>query len=203
MPATPKPPADAPAVRYADNVRADFMDRSKAKSGAEDTLPGGAHARGVGSDRGKTADYEKTEWHTADGKKHALKDYAGRKVVLYFYPKDNTPGCTTEACDFRDNMKRLARQDVVVLGVSPDSAASHVKFRDKFDLNFTLLSDPDKKMMAKYGAFGEKTMYGKKTMGVIRSTFLIDEKGKVLHVWPNVKAKGHVDKVLEKLAELG
>ena len=131
----------------------------------------------------------------AEGKKHALKDYLGKWVVLYFYPKDDTPGCTVEACDFRDEMETLADRGAVVLGVSPDSAASHGKFRLKHKLNFTLLSDPDKTMMTKYGAWGEKTLYGKKSLGVIRSTFLIDPKGKVAHVWANVKAKGHVAQV--------
>jgi peroxiredoxin Q/BCP len=135
----------------------------------------------------------------SDGTRHALKDYLGKQVVLYFYPKDNTSGCTTEACDFRDNMKRLAKHDTVVLGVSPDSEASHRKFSDKYELNFTLLADPDRQVLAKYGAYGEKTLYGKQVMGVIRSTFLIDEQGKIAHVWPKVRVKGHVDQVLEKL----
>jgi len=132
-------------------------------------------------------------------KKHALKDYLGKKVVVYFYPKDDTPGCTTEACDFRDSLDTLGDQGVAVLGISADSSASHQKFADKYKLNFTLLSDPDKKVMEAYGAWGEKTLYGKKSIGVIRSTFLIDDKGRVAHVWANVKAKGHVAQVLAKL----
>lgn len=128
-------------------------------------------------------------------RKFSLKDLKGKKVVLYFYPKDNTPGCTQEACDFRDNMARL-RKDAVVLGVSPDSIESHKKFRDKFGLEFPLLSDTEKTVANAYGAWGEKTLYGKKSMGLIRSTFLIDEKGTVIKAWRKVKVAGHVDEVL-------
>ncbi len=131
-----------------------------------------------------------------------LSDYTGQWVVLYFYPKDNTPGCTTEACDFTDSLKDFEKLNAVVLGVSPDSTESHRKFIDKQNLKITLLSDPNKKVLEKYGAWGTKKMYGKETKGVIRSTFLIDPKGKVAHQWSNVRAKGHVDKVHEKLAEL-
>ena len=134
-----------------------------------------------------------------DGKKHRLSDYLGQKVVLYFYPRDNTPGCTTEACDFRDNMNRLKQKGTVVFGVSKDSIASHEKFIAKHDLNFVLLSDEDTKVHEKYGAWGEKSMYGKKFMGCIRSTFLIDEKGKLVKAWNKVKVKGHVDDVLETI----
>ena len=137
-----------------------------------------------------------------DGKKHKLADHAGQKVVVYFYPRDSTPGCTTEACDFRDAMERLTAHGAVVYGVSKDSIASHEKFRDKYDLNFVLLSDPKLEVHEKYGAYGEKTMYGKKTQGVIRSTFLIDEAGKVAKAWRNVRAKGHVEKVIEALEKL-
>lgn len=129
----------------------------------------------------------------------ALKDYKGKKVVLYFYPKDNTPGCTTEACDFRDNFSRAAGKDVQVLGVSPDKIASHKKFREKQSLNFPLLSDIDREVAAAYGAFGEKKSYGKTTLGIIRSTFLIDEKGKIKEAWYGVKVKDHVDEVVEAL----
>ena len=128
-------------------------------------------------------------------KRFSLKDLKGKKVVLYFYPKDNTPGCTQEACDFRDNMARL-KKDALVLGVSPDSIESHKKFRDKFGLEFPLLSDADKAAAVAFGAWGEKVMYGKKGMGLIRSTFLIDEKGVVVKAWRKVKVEGHVDEVL-------
>ena len=138
-----------------------------------------------------------------DGKLHKLADHKGERVVLYFYPRDMTPGCTTEACDFRDNLARLKKAGAVVYGVSKDSIASHEKFRDKHELNFVLLSDDKLDVHKKYGAFGEKTMYGKKVEGVIRSTFLIDEKGKIAKAWRNVKVGGHVDKVLEALKGLG
>jgi len=126
----------------------------------------------------------------------SLKGFKGKKVVLYFYPKDNTPGCTTEACDFRDNMARLLKTGAVVLGVSPDSVKSHAGFREKHSLSFPLLSDPDKEVALAYGAYGEKKTYGKTSMGIIRSTFLIDERGKVEKAWRSVKVKGHVDEVL-------
>ncbi len=139
----------------------------------------------------------------AKGKKMtlSLNDLKGKKVVLYFYPRDNTPGCTTEACDFRDSMARLCKAKATVLGVSPDKPETHVKFRDKQSLNFTLLSDTDKKVAEKYGAYGEKKLYGKVSMGIIRSTFIIDEKGKLEKVWSKVKVKGHVDEVLAALKE--
>tara|TARA_B100000315_G_scaffold254696_1_gene296312 strand:+ start:1851 stop:2318 length:468 start_codon:yes stop_codon:yes gene_type:complete len=130
-------------------------------------------------------------------KDFTLKDFRGNKIILYFYPKDNTPGCTVEACDFRDNFKSLSNNGVVIMGVSPDSVNSHKKFREKQELNFALLSDPEKKVATKYGAFGEKKMYGKVTKGIIRSTFLINESGQIEKKWSNVKAKGHVEKVLE------
>ena len=132
-------------------------------------------------------------------KEISLKDFKGKKVFLYFYPRDNTPGCTTQACDFRDNFKALTKQGIAIVGASPDSVASHEKFREKQGLNFTLLSDPEKKLAEKYGAYGEKKNYGKVTKGIIRSTFLINEKGKVEKAWRNVKAKGHVEKILTAL----
>jgi thioredoxin-dependent peroxiredoxin len=138
-----------------------------------------------------------------DGEKHKLSDHAGKRVVLYFYPRDLTPGCTTQACDFRDNLARISKAGAVVYGVSKDSLASHDKFRDKHELNFVLLSDPDLAVHKKYGAFGKKVSYGKETEGVIRSTFLIDGDGKIARAWKNVKAKGHIDKVLAALDELG
>ncbi len=136
----------------------------------------------------------------SDGKRHSLADQRGKRVVVYFYPRDDTPGCTVEACDFRDNMARIGSAGAVVYGVSKDSLASHDKFRDKYRLNFTLLSDADRAVHEAYGAWGKKTLYGKVTEGVIRSTFLIDEKGTVERAWYNVKAKGHVDQVLGALA---
>jgi len=135
-----------------------------------------------------------------DGNKVALKDLAGKNVILYFYPKDDTPGCTKEACGFRDLWKQIEKQNAVVLGVSPDDGASHRKFVDKYGLPFTLLCDPDRKVMEKYGAYGEKMMYGKKTTGVIRSTVWIGTDGKVVKHWRRVaKAADHPQKVLEAL----
>jgi peroxiredoxin Q/BCP len=136
----------------------------------------------------------------ASGKKVSLSDFAGQHVVLYFYPRDDTPGCTKEACGFRDDMKKYEKLNAVVIGISPDGAESHAKFAKKFRLPFTLLSDPDKKVMTKYGAFGEKMMYGKKTQGVIRSTVWIGPDGKVRKHWRKVpKAADHPAKVLEAL----
>jgi len=135
-----------------------------------------------------------------DGKKVALADFAGHDVVLYFYPKDDTPGCTKEACGFRDAWKELVKSKVAVLGVSADGAESHRKFIAKYKLPFPLLSDPDRTVMKKYGAYGEKTMYGKKTMGVIRSTVWIGPDGKVRKHWARVaKAEEHPERVLEAL----
>lgn len=139
----------------------------------------------------------------SDGKKHAIKDYLGKRVVIYFYPRDNTPGCTKEACGFRDLDKEIAGLNTVVLGVSKDSLKSHDKFIADFKLPFTLLSDPDTKMMAKYGAWGEKVLYGKKSIGCIRSTVIVDEKGKVIKHWRKVpEAATHPQKVLEILQGL-
>lgn len=131
----------------------------------------------------------------------SLSDYRGKKVVLYFYPKDNTSGCTQEACDFRDGHGRVIAAGAVVLGVSPDSIKSHDGFKLKYQLPFALLSDPDHKVAELYGAWGEKKMYGKSYMGIIRSTFIIDEEGMITRVFPKVTVKGHVDEVLEALAE--
>jgi peroxiredoxin Q/BCP len=122
--------------------------------------------------------------------------------VLYFYPKDDTPGCTTEACEFTDGIEAFAGLEAEVLGCSPDSPASHRKFMTKHGLKVRLLSDPEHAVMVRYGAWGEKTMYGKKTTGAIRSTVLIDPAGRVAHRWPNVKAAGHAERVREKLTEL-
>ena len=138
-----------------------------------------------------------------DGKKHALKDYAGKTLVLYFYPKDNTPGCTKEACGFRDHHKAVHKSGAVVLGVSRDSLASHQKFIADFKLPFVLLSDPDASVMRTYGAWGKKQMYGKTVEGTIRSTVVIGPDGKVLKHWPQVrKAEAHPDEVLKFLESL-
>jgi peroxiredoxin Q/BCP len=135
------------------------------------------------------------------GENVKLSDLKGKKVVLYFYPKDDTPGCTTEACAFRDGIGQIKKRGAVVLGVSADSVDSHKKFIDKFDLNFPLLADTDKKMVEAYGTWKEKSMYGKKYMGIERTTFIIDEQGKISHIFPKVKVNEHYDKVLEALKE--
>ena len=135
-----------------------------------------------------------------NGQKVALKDFAGQRVVLYFYPADDTPGCTKEACQFNDEFAAFRNLDVTVIGVSPDDAAAHQAFRSKYGLQFTLLSDPSKTVMTKYGAYGEKMMYGKKVMGVIRSTFVIGPTGKVERALYNVRADGHATKVLSSLS---
>ncbi len=137
-----------------------------------------------------------------DGNKVALKDFKGQPVVVYFYPKDDTPGCTTQACDIRDQWSAFQEAGAVVLGISPDPAEAHQRFVDKYDLPHTLLSDPDRKVMEKYGAWGEKNMYGKKTVGVIRSTVLVGPSGRVAKHWKRVQAKKHAEQVLKALAEL-
>lgn len=132
----------------------------------------------------------------------STKDFAGSNVVLYFYPRDNTPGCTAEACDFRDNLSKFKKVKATIYGVSRDSLKSHDNFAGKYDLPFTLISDEDGSVCKAFGAWVEKSMYGKKYMGIDRATFLIDKKGIVRHIWRKVKVKGHVDEVLEKASEL-
>ncbi len=136
------------------------------------------------------------------GKKVKLAQFQGKPVVLYFYPKDDTPGCTKEACAFRDRQNELSALGAVVLGVSPDDVASHQEFRDKFQLNFPLLADEGHLLAEKFGAWREKNMYGKKSMGVQRSTFLIDGAGKIAKIWKRVQVDGHEMEVLEALKEL-
>ena len=137
-----------------------------------------------------------------DGTKVKLSSLKGTPVVLYFYPKDDTPGCTKEACAFRDRKAAIEQHGAKIFGVSPDNVASHVKFRDKFQLNFPLLADPDHSVAESYGAWREKNMYGKKTMGIQRSTFLIGPDGKVAKVWQRVQVDGHDAEVLAALAQL-
>jgi peroxiredoxin Q/BCP len=139
---------------------------------------------------------------TDGGGKLKLSSLRGHPVVLYFYPRDDTPGCTREACAFRDQKTALAKLGAKVLGVSADTVTSHDKFRDKFQLNFPLLSDADHKVAEKYGAWREKNMYGKKSMGIQRSTFLIDAAGQVAKVWKKVNVDGHDAEVLAALKEL-
>jgi len=133
------------------------------------------------------------------GEKVSLKDLVGNRVVLYFYPADDTPGCTKEACQFNDEFAAFTKLGVLVFGVSPDGAEKHVAFKKKYGLNFALLSDPEKTVMATYGAYGEKMNYGKTIMGVIRSTFVIGPTGTIEHAFYGVRADGHAAKVLARL----
>jgi peroxiredoxin Q/BCP len=133
------------------------------------------------------------------GKEISLKGFRGKKVVLYFYPKDDTSGCTKEACSFRDNLARVRRLGAAIVGVSADPVGSHKKFSDKYDLPFPLLSDESKNIIKAYGVWKEKSMYGKKYMGIERTTFIIDEKGAIAHIFPKVKVDGHADEVLDHL----
>lgn len=137
-----------------------------------------------------------------DGKTHSLSEHLGKPVVIYFYPKDNTPGCTQQACDFRDNLARAQGKGAVVYGISRDSLASHEKFRSKFQLNFPLLSDQSLEAHRAYGTWGAKSLYGRQFDGTIRSTFLIDRQGKIARVWPKVSVTGHVDEVVSAIEAL-
>lgn len=136
------------------------------------------------------------------GEKVSLKDFLGKKVVLYFYPKDMTSGCTQEACDFRDNFSQFKKLNAVIVGISPDGETSHKKFEEKYELPFVLLSDPEHKVCELYGVWKEKSMYGRKYMGVERSTFLIDEKGKILKIYNKVKVTGHALDALKTFQEI-
>lgn len=136
----------------------------------------------------------------ADGNPVSLSSLRGKRVIVYFYPAAMTPGCTKEACDFRDSEADLAAADTVVIGISPDQPAKLARFREKEGLNFTLLADPDRAVLAAYGAYGEKTLYGKKTVGVIRSTFVIGPDGRIEHAYYSVKATGHVARLRKDLA---
>lgn len=133
------------------------------------------------------------------GETVTLKDFRGKKVVLYFYPKDDTPGCTKEACDFQANRKKFKTMNAVILGVSADGVESHQKFKKKFGLDFPLLSDPDKEAVKAYGVWKQKSMYGKTYMGIERTTFIIDEKGVVQKIFPKVKVTDHIEEVLKNL----
>ncbi len=137
-----------------------------------------------------------------DGKTHKLSDYLGQWVLVYFYPKDDTPGCTAEACSLRDNLPKFANTGAVVLGVSTDSVDSHKKFADKYKLLFTLLADEDKKTVAAYGVWQEKSIYGKKYMGIARTSFLISPAGKIAKIYEQVKPEAHAEEVIEDLKQL-
>ncbi len=138
-----------------------------------------------------------------EGREHCLEHYRGHPVVLYFYPKDNTPGCTTEALGFKDLYERLARAGVIVLGVSPDDPARHRRFKAKYGLPFPLLSDPEHRVLEAYEAWGPKKMYGRETIGVLRKTYLIDPEGRIRKIYPKVRPKGHAQQVWEDLQALG
>ncbi|MCX6164253.1 MAG: thioredoxin-dependent thiol peroxidase [Ignavibacteriae bacterium] len=134
-----------------------------------------------------------------DGKIYSLKDFKGKKVILYFYPKDMTSGCTAEACDFRDNIKLFQKKNSVVIGISKDNVDSHKKFKSKYLLPFILLSDENMEMLKAYGVWKEKSMYGKKYMGIERTTFIIDEKGIIKEIFSKVKVTGHIKEILNKI----
>lgn len=134
-----------------------------------------------------------------DGNTYQKKDFAGKKLVIFIYPKDMTPGCTQEACDFRDNKARITKKGAQVVGLSKLDERSKVKFKEKHDLNYLLLADPEQAYLDKLGVIKDKNMYGKKVKGIERTTILVDEAGKVVKVWPKVKVNGHVDEVLEEL----
>lgn len=134
-----------------------------------------------------------------DGKEISLGDFLGKKVILYFYPKDNTPGCTAEACNLNDNYSELTKQGFEVIGVSPDSIESHQKFIAKYNLSFNLIADTEKEIINKYGVWGEKNMYGKKSMGLLRTTFVIDEHGAIFYIFKRVKTKDHTNQILDKI----
>lgn len=138
----------------------------------------------------------------SDKKEHTLSEYKGKKIILYFYPRDNTPGCSTEACDFRDNNSIIEDMNTIVIGVSRDSLKSHDKFIEKFNLPFLLLSDEDETLCNLFGVIKEKNMYGKKVMGIERSTFIINEEGVLIKEYRKVKVKGHIDTILEDLKNM-
>jgi len=138
---------------------------------------------------------------SGDGKSVSLDQFRGKKVILYFYPKDDTPGCTKEACSFRDNLARVKRKGAVILGISTDSVDSHRKFIGKYELSFPLLSDESKQVLKAYGVWKQKTFMGRKYMGTERTTFLIDEKGIIVQIFPKVKVEGHTEAVLEALGD--
>jgi peroxiredoxin Q/BCP len=137
--------------------------------------------------------------HTDTGEAFQLSGFKGKKVVLYFYPRADTPGCTIEACEFRDQSKKFSKKGAVIVGISPDAVKPQAKFKEKFELPFTLLCDVDKKAAEAYGVYKEKNMYGKKVMGIERTTFIIGEDGRVARIFPKVKAQGHAEQVLAAL----
>lgn len=179
---------------------------NEARTGAETRAETGTEAvtetgAGTGAETGAEAGAKAPDFRleAADGREYSLQDYAGKMVVLYFYPKDSTPGCTQEACDFRDYNGRLTAEGAVILGISPDSVKSHGKFADKHSLPFPLLSDPEHEVCQRYGVWQLKKMAGREYMGVVRTTFLIDGEGRIVREWRKVKVNGHVNEVLEAI----
>jgi peroxiredoxin Q/BCP len=162
-----------------------------------------ANAAKESNDPGLKVGQKAPDFTTVDdsGQTVKLSDFKGKKVVLYFYPKDDTPGCTKEACAFRDGISEIRSRGAVVLGVSTDSVESHKKFKNKYELNFPLLADTDKKIVDAYGTWKEKSMYGKSYMGIERTTFLIDKQGKIARIFPKVKVDEHYEEVLEALED--
>jgi peroxiredoxin Q/BCP len=194
-------PAKKPTAKTAAITPAKSVAKSSAKSSSKNSAPSTARkSAGVGlAVGGKAPGFGLSD---DTGRIRQLSDFAGKTLVLYFYPKDNTPGCTQESCDFRDNLNRLATSGAAVVGLSADSVESHRKFKEKYGLNFPLLSDPDHVALNAYGVWQEKSLYGRKFMGIVRSTFVIDGKGVIRAVFPKVKVTGHVDEVLAALREL-
>jgi peroxiredoxin Q/BCP len=184
MPATRKSPASKPAAKAAASAKPAGAAKAPTEAAYGPKVGSKAPAFKLQDDSGNTV---------------SLSDFKGKKVILYFYPKDSTPGCTTESCDFRDNLNRFLKSGAVVLGLSGDSVESHKKFKAKQGLNFPLISDPDHKALEGYGVWQEKSLYGRKFMGIVRTTFVIDEEGKIARVFPKVKVNGHVDEVLAAL----
>ncbi|HMJ10925.1 MAG TPA: thioredoxin-dependent thiol peroxidase, partial [Polyangiaceae bacterium] len=194
----------APAKRAASKLSAAPIQRVSKKKAAPPSLPqtapsAAAGTNGDGSAVGAGASAPSFELSDEDGQRLSVQQLAGKPYVLYFYPKDDTPGCTAEACMFRDSLNRFAQQGVRIIGVSPDSPQSHTKFKQKYGLNFTLLSDPDKSLAQAYGVWTKKSNYGREYMGIERSTFLIGDSGKVKKAWRKVRVPGHVDAVLAEL----
>jgi peroxiredoxin Q/BCP len=185
MPATKKPTAASKPAKAAKTAKPSAAGKGDAAYGPK--IGSKAPAIKLQDDSGKTV---------------SLSDFAGKPVILYFYPKDSTPGCTTESCDFRDNLNRFVKSGAVVLGLSADSVESHRKFKEKQGLNFPLLSDPDHKALEAYGVWQEKSLYGRKFLGIVRTTFIIGGDGRIAQVFPKVKVAGHVDAVLAALASL-
>lgn len=168
-------------------------------------MAGAANQTSKSGDRHELEGRKAPEFELADrdGNKVTLKDLIrGRNLVLYFYPKDMTPGCTTEACSLRDNIKSIRAHGAEVVGISADSSASHVKFTEKYSLNFPLLSDPDNRVTKAFGVYKKKSLYGRQFMGIERTTFIIDKSGKIRRVFPKVRVNGHTDELLAALKEL-